>query len=338
MLTLSVLDQSPIPSGWTPAEAVRATIALAQACDRLGYKRFWMSEHHSSASLAGTAPEILIPVVAAATNRIRVGSGGVMLSHYSSLKVAEKFRVIEALYPGRIDLGIGRAPGSDQLTAEALLPGQSKGVDRFPQQIRDLVGFLYGQLEPEHEFARISAMPSGASSPDIWLLGSSGYSAAYAAHFGLAFSFAHFISPLGGPDMVKGYRDRFQPSGMGDVPRASVGVSVLCADTDEEAERLAASTDLWRLKRDYGKQGPIPTVQEALDYQYTDYDRARIAQTRGRAIIGGPESVKNQVQALADRYEVDELVVVSICHEFSARVHSYELLADMFGLTPAAPA
>lgn len=333
MVALSVLDQSPVPVGTTASQALRSTIELAQACDRVGYTRFWVAEHHNSQSLAGTAPEVLIPSIAARTANIRVGSGGVMLSHYSSFKVAEAFRVLEALYPGRIDLGIGRAPGSDGLTAAALQHGPGAlGIEYFPEQIRDLVAFLHDEVDPVHPFARVHAMPLGTGAPEVWLLGSSGHSAAYAAHFGLAFSFAHFISPIGGTEVVEGYRQRFRPSGVLNEPRTSIGVSVLCAETDGEADRLAASWDLQRLRRDRGERGPVPSLQEALAYPYTPSDRALIAHNRERLIVGGPGTVRARLLALADAYGTDEIVVLTICHDFAARVRSYELLAEAFAL------
>lgn len=333
MVALSVLDQSPVPVGTTPAEALRSTIELARACDRLGYTRFWVAEHHNSQSLAGTAPEVLVPSIAAHTAKIRVGSGGVMLSHYSSFKVAEAFRVLEALYPGRIDLGIGRAPGSDGLTAAALQHGPGAlGIEYFPEQIRDLVAFLHDEVDQTHPFARVHAMPLGASAPEVWLLGSSGHSAAYAAHFGLAFSFAHFISPIGGPEVVEGYRQHFRPSAVLTEPRTSIGVSVLCADTEAEADRLAASWDLQRLRRDRGERGPVPSLEEALAYPYTPPDRAIIAHNRQRLIVGGPDSVRSRLLALTRAYGTQEIVVLTICHDFGARVHSYELLAEAFAL------
>ena len=193
-MRLSILDQSPIKSGSTPAEAVQETLELAQAAEQLGYHRYWVAEHHSSSGLAGASPEVLIGQIAARTSHLRVGSGGVMLSHYSSLKVAECFRMLETLFPGRIDLGIGRAPGSDQLTARALQPGGGLGLDRFPEQIADLVGYLGDCLPANHPFARVRAMPAGPTAPEVWLLGSSDQSALYAAHFGLGFSFVHFIN------------------------------------------------------------------------------------------------------------------------------------------------
>ena len=235
MLRLSVLDQSPVRSTATPADAIRETLALAQATDRLGFHRYWLAEHHSTPALAGPAPEVLIPQVAAVTTGIRVGSGGVMLQHYSALKVAESFRVLETLHPGRIDLGIGRAPGSDQLTARALAGPTGGGIDDFPQKIADVLGYLHGDLPPEHPHGGVIAMPSGPSTPEVWLLGSSDQSAAMAAHFGTGFSFAHFINADGGASVTRAYTRAFKPSAVMPEARASVAVFVVCAPTEEEA-------------------------------------------------------------------------------------------------------
>jgi luciferase family oxidoreductase group 1 len=333
MAILSVLDQSPVREGGTPAQAIAETIELARAADRLGYTRYWVAEHHNTPGLAGTAPEILIARLAGATSRMRIGSGGVMLSHYSALKVAETFRVLETLYPGRIDLGIGRAPGSDQHTARALQHGPGAlTIEQFPEQIADLMGYLGDGLPADHRFASITAMPTGPSMPDLWLLGSSDASAAYAAYFGTAFSFAHFINDQGGPEAMQMYRDDFEPSRHLAKPQGSIGVFVLCAETQAEAERLASSRDLWRLRLDLGQIGPIPSVEEALAYPYSEMEKRRVSFNRRRQIIGTPEVVKEQLLALGERYGVDEFVVVSICHDFAARLRSYELLAETFDL------
>jgi len=239
-MILGVLDQSPIRSGGTPTEAIQETLILAEHADRLGYTRYWLAEHHSSGGLAGAAPEVLMGQVAARTSRIRVGSGGVMLSHYSPLKVAENFRVLEALFPGRIDLGIGRAPGSDQRTARALRHGPGAvPLEHFPQQLADLIGFLHDELPDGHPYGGVRAMPAGPSAPPIWILGSSSDGAALAAHFGTAFSYAHFINAVGGVDATRFYRESFRPSARLAAPQASVAVFALCAETEAEAERLA---------------------------------------------------------------------------------------------------
>jgi luciferase family oxidoreductase group 1 len=332
MTILSVLDQSPIRAGGTPAQALAETVALAQACERWGYHRYWLAEHHSSEGLAGTAPEILIARVAAATSTLRVGSGGVMLSHYSALKVAENFRVLEALYPGRIDLGIGRAPGSDYRTAVALQAGPGAlGIEQFPNQVHDVLGFLADDLPPGHPFTGIHAQPRGPGAPEPWLLGSSDGSAMIAAYFGCAFSFAHFITDVGGPEVMQAYRDNFRASRWRTKPEGSIGVFVLCADTESEAQRLALSRDLSRLRLERGVLGPVPSVAEAEAYPYTAEDRARIAYNRRRQVVGTPPQVKAQLLALGKLYAVDEFVVVSICFDFAARLRSYELLAQAFG-------
>jgi luciferase family oxidoreductase group 1 len=311
---------------------VAETLELARVADRLGYRRYWLAEHHSSQGLAGTVPEILIARIAAETRDIRVGSGGVMLSHYVPLKVAETFRMLETLYPGRIDLGIGRAPGSDQRTASALQHGPGAlGIVHFPAQIVELVAFLADELPANHPFAGGHAMPTGEGIPEFWLLGSSDQSAAYAAYFGCAFSFAHFITDEGGIAVMDAYRQHFRARGRLAAPQGSIGVFVLCAESEAEAQRLASSRDPWRLRLDQGILGPIPPVEKALSYQYSEGELTRLAYNRRRQVVGTPEQVKDRLIALARDYAVDELVVVSICFDFAARLRPYELLAEAFG-------
>jgi luciferase family oxidoreductase group 1 len=335
---LSVLDQSPIRAGATPADAIRETLALAELCDRLGYHRYWLAEHHNTMGLAGTSPEVLIGQVAARTKRIRVGSGGVMLSHYSALKVAENFRMLETLFPGRIDLGIGRAPGSDQLTAMALTHGPGAlPLEQFPTRIHDVLGFLRGSLPPNHPFARVHAMPAGDSVPEVWLLGTSFESASFAAYFGVPYSFAHFITAEGCKEALDHYRVNFRPSAWLKAPLASIGVFCLAADTPEEAERLTASRDLWILQLYKGERGTYPTPEQALSYPYTDRERAFIRYSRSRTVSGTPDAVRAKLIALADMLGISEFVIVTICHDFAARKRSYELIAEAFALQPAAP-
>lgn len=336
MLKLSVLDQSPIRKGGTPAQAIAETLELAQLADRLGYHRYWVAEHHSSDALAGAAPEILIGKIASITNHLRVGSGGVMLSHYAALKVAETFRTLETLYPGRIDLGIGRAPGSDQRTARALQAGpEAYGIEYYPYQIRDLMAFLHDAVPGDHQFTGIVASPQGPTAPDVWILGSSDQSAAYAAHFGLPFSFAHFISPQGGPAVVQAYLKHFKPSALHDKPLANVGIAVLCADTEEKAEHLAASRDLWVLRLlTTGNAGQIPPPQEAMAMQYSDEQRAWLRRIRARTVVGTPDKVRAGLLEKAQEYGVDEFVCVTICYEHKDRLRSYELLAQALELKP----
>lgn len=332
MARLSVLDQSPVRSGARPADAIRETLALAEACDRFGYTRYWLAEHHSTAALAGSAPEVLIGQVAARTSRIRVGSGGVMLQHYSPLKVAESFRVLETLFPGRIDLGLGRAPGSDQLAARALAGPGGGSPEFFPQQVSDLLAWLGGEPPPEHPFAKVRAMPTGDTVPEVWLLGSSDQSAALAAHFGTAFSFAHFINADGGAEITRAYIREFKPSALLAEPMASVAVFVVCADTETEAERLATSRDLFIARLYTGRGGRYPTVAEALAHPYTAWEQQIVEHARRRRVAGTPEQCRERLEALAQDYGVDEIVVVTITETAASRLRSYELLADTFGL------
>ncbi|MGK2966156.1 MAG: LLM class flavin-dependent oxidoreductase [Tepidiformaceae bacterium] len=338
MPTLSVLDQSPIRKGGTAQQAVRESLVLAEAADRLGYQRYWVAEHHNSGGLAGASPEILIAAIAARTERIRVGSGGVMLSHYSSLKVAEVFRMLETLYPGRIDLGIGRAPGSDRRTADALAHGPGAlTLEQFPTQLVDLYAFLEGAFPPEHPFHGIRAMPDGGSTPELWMLGSTGAGASYAAELGWAFCFAHFISPDGGENVVRAYRKHFEPSPQFLEPKAAIGISVTCAETREEAERLSWSRWAWRVLANHGAREGILSVEEAQAFPFTEPEREYIEYQKGRSIYGTPAECRDRILALGETYDVDEFVVVTITHDFAARVRSYELLAQAFDL-PAAPA
>ena len=336
MLRVSVLDQSPIPAGSTAGDALRTTVELAQLADWLGYERYWLAEHHSFSALAGTAPEILIGHVASATERIRVGSGGVMMPHYSPLKVAETFNMLEVLHPGRIDLGIGRAPGADPLTTYALQARhRDPGADDFPNQLIELVGFLNGTIPESHAYSGIRVMPDSGEPPALWLLGSSGASAQFAAQFGLPYAYAHFISPGAGERMCRQYREEFKSAGPGSEPYVAICVSTICAGTDAEAERLASSLKLWRLRLERGDPGQIPTVEEALEYPYSPPEQARLAELTTRFAIGGPERAREQLLALVERFGTDELMIVTICHDQQARMRSYELLAEALELPPA---
>ena len=331
-MRLSVLDQSPVISGHTPAEAIRATLDLAVAADRMGYHRYWLAEHHAMKGLADPAPEILLGQVAARTARIRVGTGGVLLPYYSPLKVAEVFRMYEALFPGRIDLGIGRAPGGNMLTARALNAEGFLGEERFPTQVQELVGYLDDRLPAEYPFHAVKAMPAGSTSPEVWLLGSSDYSGALSAYLGLRFAFAHFISAHGGPAVTRGYRKDFRPSYREATPYAIAAVFTICAPTQEEAERLASSIDLRRLQMLRGQEEPIATTAEALGSEYSNDDRMLIQRERARAVIGTPQLVKDRLIALQEQFAADELMLITITGDYASRLRSYELLADAFAL------
>ncbi|MEX2080305.1 MAG: LLM class flavin-dependent oxidoreductase [Dehalococcoidia bacterium] len=337
MASLSVLDQSPIRAGGTAVQALQETLQLAEACDRLGYERYWLSEHHASRGLASAAPEILIGQVAARTRRIRVGSGGVMLMHYAPLKVAEQFRMLEALYPGRIDLGIGRAPGSDRRTAMALATDPMESYDEFPARLEELHGFLADDLPDGHPFHGVRAMPDGVGLPELWMLGSSKAGAEYAARMGWRFAFAHFITPEGGEDVVHAYRDSFQPSPFLDHPVAMLAIGATVAETVEEAERLAYSRWVWRLIRDRATFRGIPSPEDALSIALTDPEKDYIEYARRASIYGPPDEVRHRLEATGREYGTDDFMVVTITYDFAARVRSYELLAREFGLPGAAP-
>jgi luciferase family oxidoreductase group 1 len=337
-MRLSVLDQSPIRKDGTAADAVAETIALAKACEALGYHRYWLAEHHNTNSFAGSCPEVLIARVAAETKTLRVGSGGVMLSHYSPLKVAEQFRMLEVLAPGRIDLGVGRAPGSDQLTSRALQAGpQPWCIDAFPSQVHLLRQFLddaagVAPLPDDHPYRSIHAMPRGPGRPDLWLLGSGIHSAVYAAELGLPFSHAHFISPEGSEDACAAYRGRFKPSGWCAAPTISMGVAALAAETEEDAKRLAASRNLWVVRLLTGRPIAFPSPEEALAYPFTEQERALLSSIEARSTVGTPDVVRRKLLALAERHGAGELVIVTIIYDYASRLRSYELLAREFGL------
>ena len=332
-LTLSILDQSTIAAGRGADEAIRETLALAKLAEQWGYHRYWMAEHHNSASHAGTAPEILCAAIAATTSRIRIGTAGVMLPHYSALKVAEQFRVLEAIAPGRLDLGVGRAPGSDGRTAYALNPDAGAAADRFPQQVQDLMGWLGDGLPESHPFRMVTANPTIPTRPQVWILGSSDFGAQLAAYFGLPYCFAHFITDgRGSEDAMTLYRDGFRPHpdqpGRLAAPQGAVAVFALTASTEAEAFRLFKSRALWRLSRDKGIFPPLPSVEEAEAYPYTPDELARIERMRTRALVGAPEQVAARLAALAAAHGVEEVAVLTPCHDAEARRNSYRLLAE----------
>lgn len=329
-MRLSILDQSPVRAGSGARAAIEATLALARRADELGYHRYWLAEHHAIAALADPCPEVLLARLGAETRRTRVGTGGVLLPYYSAFRVAEAFRMLEALYPGRIDLGIGRAPGGDARTAQAVSGGGFPDAQRFPEQVWQLVAHLDGTLPAGHPFARVRVQPEVPSAPEVWLLGSSDYSGALAAELGLAFSFAHFINPQGGEAVSRAYRDVFKP-GREKAPRAMVCTFAICAATDEEAERLAAPIDLRRLHMALNIDSPIPTYEEAAKHRYSEEERRYVMGQRARAILGSPEKCRREIEAMAERYAADEVMVLTITGDYASRLRSYELLAQAFG-------
>lgn len=334
MLQLSVLDQSTVVTGRSPGASIRESIRLAQHCESLGYSRYWCAEHHNSASQAGTAPEILISAIAITTHRIRVGSAGIMLPHYASLKVAEQFRVLEAIAPGRIDLGLGRAPGSDGRTAYALNPQAETAAEHFPAQVRDILAWLAGQkLVEGHPFRDITAQPGGPTLPEVWVLGSSDYGAQVAAYFGLPFCFAHFISDGSGAEQALSlYRQTYRPSERHPVPYGGICVWAMAADTQAEAERLIMSRAVSRLWRDKGIFAPLPSPEEAMAERFSAGELARLERIKDRAIWGTPDVAGARLRALAAQCGVEEIAVLTTVHDPEMRKQSYTLLAREFGL------
>jgi luciferase family oxidoreductase group 1 len=334
---LSILDQSPIPEGSTGSDALHNTLDLAQLAEQLGYKRYWVAEHHGTPGLASAAPEVLIGPLAAATSRIRVGSGGIMLPHYSPFKVAETFSALSGLYPGRIDLGLGRAPGTDGMTMFALQRDRREASpDDFPQQLAELLGYLNGELPADHPFARLAGtLPGLPERPEPWLLGSSPQSAVWAGQLGLPYSFADFINP-GGAEIAALYRQQFKDTEAMPVPVVSAAVWAICADTTEEAQRLAASARMsFRLLRQ-GKLIPVPPPDKALRYleQQDGGDApAHVPGRDRRAVIGDPDKVRAGIEEVAREYGAEEVMVVTITHDHAARRRSYELIAKAFGLS-----
>jgi luciferase family oxidoreductase group 1 len=338
-LRLSVLDQSTAAEGRGQDAAIRETLALAQHCDALGFHRYWVSEHHNSDSIVGTAPEVLMAAIAATTARIRVGSAGVMLPHYSALKVAEQFRVLDAIAPGRIDLGVGRAPGSDRLTAHALNP-HANAADEFPQQVRDLMAWVSGTpLAEGHPFRAIRAHPTGATVPEIWILGSSDYGAQLAAHFGLPYAFAYFFSDgRGVEEALRLYRTNYRPSAAHPVPEATICVWALAADTEVEARRLLHTREYWRVGFEQGLRHALLPPAAAAAHSYTPSELAIVEALRRKALVGTADQVATRLTELAERLALDELVIVTWTFDPEPRHRSYELLAQAFDLPGAATA
>jgi luciferase family oxidoreductase group 1 len=329
---LSVLDQSPIAAGSTGADALRQSIDLARFTESLGYHRYWVAEHHGTPMLACAAPEVLIGPIAAATSTIRVGSGGVMLPHYSPLKVAETFSMLTGLYPARIDLGLGRAPGSDPLTAFALQRDRRQASpDDFPEQLMELLSYLHDALPPQHQFAKLSLLPGRPGIPDVWLLGSSPQSGVWAAELGLPYAFADFINP-GGAEIMARYRASLESRIPNPESRVIVCAWTLCADTDEEAQRLGASARMAFAKMLQGQSIPVPPVDEAAQFLAANGPAADALVRRRRWIVGAPATVRSGLEALAGEYGAEELMIVTITHDHDARRRSYELVARAFGI------
>lgn len=335
MIPLSVLDLSPVTTATPGAAALRNSLDLAALAERLGYKRYWVAEHHNLANIASSAPEIMIGQIAAATRHLRVGSGGVMLPNHAPLMVAERFKVLEALFPGRIDLGLGRAPGTDPVTSYALRARQdARADDDFLERFQELLLLERGGFPEGHPFRRVRAVPADVALPPIWLLGSSGYSAELAAAVGMGFAFAHHFADYDAGSAMLAYRQHFKPSAAMAAPCAILATAVIAADSDAAAERLASSADLHYARRAKGEYAPLVSPEEAAAYPYEPIDRERIARHRARLIVGGPQTVKNRLLQLIEFTRADELMATTMVYDHGARRHSYELLAEIFGLAP----
>jgi len=331
MVPISILDLSPIIAGATAADALHNTLDLAQHAEKWGFRRFWLAEHHNIPGIASAATSVVIGYVAGGTRTIRVGSGGIMLPNHSPLVIAEQFGTLASLYPGRIDLGLGRAPGTDSLTMRALRRDAATAADSFPRDVQELM-YYFRPAEPGQ---KIRAVPGTGLDVPVWLLGSSDESALLAAQLGQAFCFAHFINEHGGAEVTRAYRARFCPSPDLPAPRSSVAIFAVCAETEDEARRLARSRDLFIVRLYTGRPAPYPSVEEAERYPYNAQELAIAQHAARRSVVGTPDQVRERLLAMAADYQADELVVVTITHDFKARLRSYELLAAAFELPGA---
>lgn len=329
-IKLSVLDQSQIRRGSNAAEALHESAKLAQLAEQLGFERFWVSEHHNFKLVAGTAPEVLIPYLASQTSTIRIGSGGIMLPNHSTLKVAENFGLLETLFPRRIDLGIGRAPGGDRLSAYLLNPSNTFAEKDFYQQLVDLRAFFKGEGEPGSVQEKVKSYPQPPEPPEMWMLTSSGGSAQFAAHLGMALSFAQFINPEGGPDTAEFYRHNFRPSASLDQPKLNVSIFAFCSEDEQKVQDWITDFQYRMLHIEMGGQGELPTLDEIRNMTFSLQQKARMAFNQGRFVAGTPEKVKAGLQKIADRYETDEIMIATPAESWQDRKRSYELMAAMF--------
>jgi luciferase family oxidoreductase group 1 len=331
MTRLSVLDQTPVIHGHTSADAIAATLDLARLADDLGYTRYWCAEHHGLRGVSNPCPEVMLARIGSLTKRIRIGSGGVMLPYYSPFKVAEQFLMLEALFPNRVDLGVGRAPGGDMRTAQAVAAGDYNRGDIFPQQVADLIGLFNGTLPDDHLANGVLLQPQIDTRPQLWMLGSSDFGGLLAAQLGIRYAFAHFINAQYGHRVAEAYRERFTP-GNEAKPYLAAAVFVICADTDEEAAALEKAVDLRRVQMAYGLNMPIPSLEQGAAQHYGERELNVIAREKNRSIIGTPERVTEALQALQERFDADELIVLTVAGSYRARSRSYQLLAEAFEL------
>ena len=327
-MKLSILDQSPISAGKTAQAALNASIELAKLADALGYTRYWAAEHHDMPGLASPAPDMMLAMIGQQTKNIRIGSGAVLLPHYKAFNIAERYNILASLFPNRVDLGIGRAPGGSAEVTMALSDNFLENVRKMPDKLTELQTFLNGDFPKDHMYAKIAPSPVPAVLPDLWLLGTSEKSAILAAEKGISYAFGHFMTSNDGPSIVEKYRNSYA----GENPKVLIAVSVICAETTAEAEQLALSGQLWNVQQAKEETNGVPTIDEAKAYSFTDEEREQMKSMRKQTIIGNPADCKEQLEELQTAYQADELMIVTITHSYEARRKSYQLLAKEFGL------
>ncbi len=329
-MKLSVLDQAPISRGQSPETTLQHSLELAQWTEQLGYHRYWVAEHHNTNGLTSSSPEIIMTRIASVTRTIRLGSGGVLLPQFSPYKIAENFKTLEAFFPNRIDLGVGRSPGGSQLTRSALTDNQNKSLSDFPRQLADLQGFLHNSMPRDHEFRLVKAGPRIDHYPPIWVLGLSERGAKTAANHGVGFVFGHFIKSDNGEKVMETYMKNFQSSVTSDQPTSIVCIFVVCAETEEKAEELALTQDKWLLNVGKGADTKVPSIKEVQSKEFTEDERTTIKQNRKRCIVGTPDKVKKELLNLQELYQTDEFMVITNIHDFEAKKKSYQLIAKAF--------
>ncbi|MGG4488177.1 LLM class flavin-dependent oxidoreductase [Metabacillus idriensis] len=330
-MKLSILDQAPIAQGASPQTALQESLKLAQLAEKTGYTRYWIAEHHDMPGLACPAPEVMLSYIGAGTSSIRIGAGAILLPHYKPYKVAETFHLLAALFPGRIDLGIGRAPGGSAEATMALSDNFLENVRTMPQKLKELLRFLHNDFPDEHMFSKIKASPIPADSPEVWLLGTSEKSGKLAAQTGIAYAFGQFMSDKDGAELLKGYKDSFQPKYELKQSKSILTVNAVCAETAEKAKEMASSTHLWRIQQLQGIIGGVPAIDEAKAYKYSPEDVKMMKAAEEKMVIGNPTEVKKQLLDIEKKYGADELMIVTITHSYDDRLKSYKLIADEMG-------
>ncbi|MGE6631936.1 LLM class flavin-dependent oxidoreductase [Bacillus sp. NPDC077027] len=330
MPSINILDQVAIPKGKTAQETLEHTTKLAIFAEELGYERYWFAEHHSTRGLASTAPEILMAHIASHTTKLRTGSGGILLPQYSPFKVAELTRQLESLYPGRIELGIGKSPGGTAKTRLALTDGVDKGLMQFDRQLDDLIHYLTDRLPSNHPYAGLKAAPKVENLSPLWLLGLGENSAKQAAQLGIQYIFGHFIQPTRGQQAFETYRQHFSPSLFTAQPKSMFAVFVICGETDDEAEQIASSTDLWLLRVEKGLDSRVPSIEEAAHYSYTEQEKKKVEQNRKRMVIGSKQTVRDQLLYLTERYGTDQIMMLNNTFDPLEKQRSFERIADIF--------